>query len=74
VNLAHRIISAGFATAALASAAVPALGGSGWSEGDSDGGARSASAFQANAPRWPTSVAARYDPAPTPATTDSERR
>jgi hypothetical protein len=73
VNLVHRIISAGFATAALASAAVPALGGSGWSEADADGGVRAASAIQAGAQR-PAFAAGHSAGAAAPATTDSERR
>jgi len=74
VNLANRIISTGFAIAALASAAVPALGGSGWSEADSDGGAHSASALQSSSQRSPGLPGGRSARAATPATPVSERR
>lgn len=53
MRLVQRFISAGFATAALASAAVPTLGWSVWSDiGANVGQPAPAAAAQPASPRW----------------------
>jgi hypothetical protein len=65
MSFVNRLISAGFATAALASASVPALGVSAWSGVDADGYAGAAR---------PAPAEMVPDNAPPAMSADSERR